>query len=108
VFAKIVASIVVIGGCACGVLAIRQMRTQAAHELAETRLRIMQRDNELWRLRTRIAQNVTPKRVHDMAARLSGLQTLTPELASGRQAMLAPAAPSSSDLAAAPSRREQP
>jgi hypothetical protein len=90
VFAKLVATVVVIGACACGMLAIRQMRTQAAHELAETRFRIMQRDNELWRLRTRIAQGVTPKRVHEMAARLSNLQAITPELAAGRRSMLTP------------------
>ncbi len=83
-FAKVVVVIVGIGACACGVLAVRQMRTQAAHELAEARLRIMQRDNELWRLRSRIAQNVTPARVHEMAAKLGSLQALTPELAQGR------------------------
>ena len=54
-FAKLAVLIVSLGLCACGLLCLRQMRTQAAHELAEARLRVLQRDNEFWRLRTAIA-----------------------------------------------------
>lgn len=79
--AKLAAVILAIGILACALLAVRQMRTQAAHELAETRLRIMQRDNQLWRVRTQIAEAVAPQRVQALAATLSPLTPLTPELA---------------------------
>lgn len=74
--AKVAAVILAIGVCACILLAARQLRTQAAHELAEARLRVMQRDNELWRLRSQIAARVTPQRVQQMAAGLTPLKPI--------------------------------
>lgn len=79
--AKIAFLIVAIGLCAVALLGIRQLRTQAAHELTEARLRIMNRDNELWRVRTAIAEGVSPRRVQQMAASLNAMQPITPELA---------------------------
>lgn len=79
--AKLAVVIVAVGVTACALLAVRQMRTQAAHELSEARLRIMQRDNQLWRVRARIAEAVAPQRVHALAAGLNAMQPLRPELA---------------------------
>jgi hypothetical protein len=81
VFAKVAVLIVCIGLCACALLAARQMRTQAAHELAEARLRLMQRDNELWRLRARIASKVTPEHVQMLATRLNSLKPIAADAA---------------------------
>src|SRR5262245_22409960 len=76
VFAKVAVLILSIGVCACALLSARQMRTQAAHELAEARLRLNQRDNELWRLRARIAAKVTPEHVQQLATRLNSLKPI--------------------------------
>lgn len=76
-FAKVAAIILAIGLCACALLAARQMRTQAAHELAEARLRVMQRDNELWRLRAQIAARVTPQKIQQLAAKLTPLKPIS-------------------------------
>jgi hypothetical protein len=65
--------------CACALLALRQTRVQAAHELAEARLRVLQRDNELWRIRARIAERVTPERVQEVATRLNPLRPVNVE-----------------------------
>lgn len=78
-FAKLVVLIVSLAACACGLLCLRQMRTQAAHELAEARLRVLQRDNEFWRLRSRIAAKVTPEHVESLAAKLVPLKPVTPD-----------------------------
>lgn len=72
--------IISLGGCAAVLLAARQARVQAAHDLAEARLRIVQRDNELWRLRARIAALVTPQHVQRIAAALTPLKPIAPEL----------------------------
>lgn len=82
-FAKVAVLIVSIGLCAAALLAIRHQQTQAAHGLTESRLRITQRDQELWRLRSRIAAVVTPQRVKEMALRVGGFQPLKPELVVG-------------------------
>jgi cell division protein FtsL len=79
VFAKLVVLIVALAACACGLLCLRQMRTQAAHELAEARLRVLQRDNEFWRLRSRIAAKVTPEHVEQLAGRLMPLKPVGPD-----------------------------
>ena len=73
-FAKIVVVILSLGLCAAALLSLRQMRTQAAHELAEARLRVLQRDNELWRLRAQIAEHVTPERIQELAAKIHPLK----------------------------------
>ena len=70
VFANIVVVILALGLCAAALLSLRQMRTQAAHELAEARLRVLQRDNELWRLRAQIAERITPERIQELTARI--------------------------------------
>lgn len=75
-FAKLAVVVLSIGVCACVLLATRQMRIEAANDLADVRLRLMQRDNELWRVRAEIAARVTPERVREMAAGLGGMQPI--------------------------------
>jgi hypothetical protein len=74
VFGKIVAMIVAMGLCAAALLTVRQLRTQAAHELAQTRLRIMAQENELRRVKAQIAARVTPEHVKSMAGRIGSLK----------------------------------
>jgi cell division protein FtsL len=81
VFGKIVAIIVALGMCAAGLLTIRQQRTQATHEIAQTRLRITEQENELRRLKTRIAARVSPEHVKAMAARMGTLKPIMADAA---------------------------
>lgn len=85
-FAKLVVLILSMGLVACTLLTARQLRTQAAHELAEAHLRGLQRDNDLWRLRAQIAQRVSPDNVKRMAL---SLQDFKP-MASGLPAPVTP------------------
>jgi len=78
VFAKIAFVILCVGVTACALLAARQLRMQAAHDLAAARLRILDRDEDLWRLRARIAATVTPANVERMAGELAPLQHVAP------------------------------
>ena len=75
-FGRIVATIAAMGLCASTLLMVRQLRTQAAHELAQTRLRIMEQENELRRLKAQIATRVSPENVKAMAARLGSLKPI--------------------------------
>lgn len=70
-FAKLAVLILSIGACACALLAARQLRLQAVHELTQARVRIMDQDARLWRLRAEIGARVVPERVERMAARLA-------------------------------------
>lgn len=79
-FGKTAVLIVSTGLCACSLLAARQMRTQAAHELAQSRLRAARLDNELGRVRAKIASDISPERVMQMAAKLDTLKPLAGEL----------------------------
>ena len=79
-FGKIVAMIVALGLCAAGLLTVRQLRTQAAHELAQTRLRIMAQENELRRVKAQIAARVTPEHVKAMAGRIGRLKPIMSEV----------------------------
>jgi hypothetical protein len=81
VFAKLAVLTLCLGLGACALLSLRQMRTQAAHELAEARLRVLQRDNEFWRLRTRIAARVTPEHIEQLAQKINPLKPMATELA---------------------------
>ena len=81
-FSKVAVLIVSLALGACALLCLRQMRTQSAHELTEARLRLLQRDNEFWRLRTRIAARVTPEHIQQLAESINPLKTMSPEAAS--------------------------
>jgi hypothetical protein len=60
VFAKLVVLILVVGLGGSGLLAMRQSRLQAAHELTAARLRLRTQAELLQRLRARIAQSTAP------------------------------------------------
>lgn len=68
VFAKLAAIILALGILGCTLLALRQQRLQAAHELAEAQLRIRRSDEQLWLLRTQIARRLNPENIRDLAA----------------------------------------
>ena len=76
VFGRIVVMIAAMGLCAGTLLMVRQLRTQSAHELAGTRLRIMEQENELRRLKAQIAAKVSPENVKAMAGRLGSLKPI--------------------------------
>src|SRR5207245_1854308 len=67
-----------VGVCACALLTVRQLRIEAAQQLAQTRLRILERDVELQRLRAQIAARVTPERVEQLASGLGPLKQIQP------------------------------
>ncbi len=58
--------IVAVGGCACGLLAMRQARLQAGHEAAQAWLRIRAHDQRLLVLRAEIGRRVTPEAIEFM------------------------------------------
>ncbi len=66
-FAKLAIIIVAIGLTACGLLAMRQARLQAAHELAQAQLRIAREDERLLTLHAQIAERITPERIEALA-----------------------------------------
>jgi hypothetical protein len=78
-FAKLVVLILGVSVTACGLLAARQVRTQAAHELAQSRLRVMHLDNARSKLRAEIASLVTPEHVQEMASRITPLKPIAGE-----------------------------
>ncbi|MBX3317097.1 MAG: hypothetical protein KF902_09580 [Phycisphaeraceae bacterium] len=75
-FGKIVALVLSLGIIACALLAVRQARIQAFHELTQTRLRIKRQDEQILAIRTRIATLVTPEHIHEIAAAASDLKPL--------------------------------
>jgi hypothetical protein len=92
VFGRVVAMIVAIGLCAGALLTVRQLRTQAAHELAQTRLRIMEQENDLRRLKTQIAAKVSPESVKAMAGRIGTLKPIMLDAPGGATLSAAPPA----------------
>lgn len=65
--AKIVVFILAMALVSIAVLVTRQLRTQALSEAAATRLRIVEADAALWRLRTEIAQRSSPSAIRRLA-----------------------------------------
>lgn len=78
-FGKLAVLIVALGLIAASLLAMRQMRTQAAHELAQARLRAVRVDQDTARLRAMISTHVNPERVIEMASRSYLLKPLRGE-----------------------------
>ncbi|MDX2116691.1 MAG: hypothetical protein SFY96_00740 [Planctomycetota bacterium] len=76
VFARACVAVLALGACGCTLLALRQARLQAAHDLAKTQLDIQRADEQLWKLRAQIADRVTPIRVEEMAVELTNLRPL--------------------------------
>ncbi|MFN7020843.1 MAG: hypothetical protein ACK4WH_05895 [Phycisphaerales bacterium] len=78
-FGKIIAVILTMGVVACVLLAVRQQRVQAAHELAEVQRRVLEQDRLLWQLRTEIAARVVPRGVAAGAGRFGPTAVISPE-----------------------------
>jgi hypothetical protein len=78
-FAKLAAVIVSMGVIACVLLAVRQQRVQAAHEMADVQRRVMEHDRTLWHLRAEIAARVTPERIDKASAKLGPTAPIGPE-----------------------------
>ncbi len=76
---KLAALIVGLGVVACVLLGIRQLRVQAAHEMAEVQKRVSLHDRELWKLRTEIARVTTPDRVEALARKYGVLLPISQE-----------------------------
>jgi hypothetical protein len=78
VFAKVALVVIGLGAASATLLALRQQRLQAAHELAKAQLRIERQDEELWKVRARIAALVNPQNVEMMASEIAELHALVP------------------------------
>lgn len=76
---KLATLIVGLGLIACVLLGIRQLRVQAAHEMAEVQKRVAGHDRELWKLRTQIAKLTTPDKVALLARKYGALVPIGPE-----------------------------
>lgn len=78
-FGKVAIVVIGLGAASASLLALRQQRLQAAHELAKAQLRIERQDEELWKVRSRIASLVNPQNVEMMASEISELHALVPD-----------------------------
>lgn len=67
-FAKLSLVILTFAGTACALLALRHSTIAVANELASAQLRIQRHDQDLWTVRSQIAQLVTPEHVGTMVA----------------------------------------
>ncbi len=77
-FARLIFTIVALGACCCTLLFLRQGRILAASEMAKVQTKVRQQDEELWKLRVRIAEKVAPQHVTLMAQTSSGVGPLHP------------------------------
>ncbi|MBS0187007.1 MAG: hypothetical protein JSS51_02990 [Planctomycetes bacterium] len=68
--------VVSVGVCALAMLAMRQARLQAAHELTQTQLRIQRADERLWKMRAEIAGLSNPSRIRELAGNLGPMHAL--------------------------------
>ena len=81
-FARLIFTIVALGACCCTLLFLRQGRILAASEMAKVQTKVRHQDEELWKLRVRIAEKVAPQHVTMMAQTSSGvgpLHSIAPE-----------------------------
>ncbi len=76
---KLAALIVGLGVIACVLLGIRQLRVQAAHEMADVQRRVAAHDRELWKLRTEIAKLTTPDKIETLAQKFGALAPINAE-----------------------------
>lgn len=69
--------LIVVGACtAAGVLAIRQQRLVAMHDMARSVERSAELDRKLWRVRADIAASITPGKVRTMVDSLGDLKPI--------------------------------
>lgn len=78
-FSKVAALIVCLGLIACMMLAIRQQRVQAAHQLAKSQTSLAKLDQDVLRLRSQIAAKLTPDQIEQAGTKLGRLMPLTLE-----------------------------
>ena len=76
-FWKLAFCVLGMGVFGCSLLAMRQARLQAAHELAQTQLRIRASDEKLFKLRSQIGFRVRPEDVRAMVAQMTTLKPMT-------------------------------
>lgn len=74
-FPKLCVLIVSVGVIGGGLLTTRQLRIQAAHELADVQRRVAEHDRQLWQLRVEIAERTLPEHV---ATKLDNLGPMAP------------------------------
>lgn len=72
-FWKLCVLILVIGVIGGVLLTTRQLRIQAAHELADVQRRVASHDRDLWQLRVEIARRTTPDEVSMRVKKLGPL-----------------------------------
>lgn len=69
--------LIVVGACtAAGVLAIRQQRLVAMHDMARSVERSAELDRKLWKVRADIAASITPGKVRGMVGTLGDLEPI--------------------------------
>ena len=73
------ALIVGMGLIACVLLGVRQLRVQAAHEMADVQRRVSNHDRELWKIRTEIAKLTTPDKIETLARKYGILTPISAE-----------------------------
>lgn len=73
---KIAALILALGASGATMLALRQQRLDAARELAEARLRAHELNEQLARVRARIAELAHPERIEHLAERLGPMRPI--------------------------------
>lgn len=74
--AKVCVLILGLGVMAVALLQMRQARLQAVHDLAKIQREMLQRDRELFTVRTQIARAVTPESVQQIASTLGPLRPI--------------------------------
>ncbi len=75
-FAKLCVLIISMGAVALTLLALRQQRIEAVHQMAMVNLRIMEADRGIARLRTDIVASLEPKKIEAMASKLGTLRPI--------------------------------
>ena len=76
---KLATLIIGLGLIACVLLGIRQLRVQAAHEMADVQRRVASHDRDLWKLRTEIAKLTTPDNIETLAQKFGVLTPINSE-----------------------------
>jgi hypothetical protein len=76
VLGKVLFLILCIGASACVLLTVRQQRLAVVHDMAAIHNRLAQHDKVLFDVRARIAQDLSPMRVQQLASALGPLSPI--------------------------------
>ncbi|MBL0869907.1 MAG: hypothetical protein IBJ18_04945 [Phycisphaerales bacterium] len=74
--AKVLFLILCIGASACVLLTVRQQRLAVVHDMAAIHNRLAQHDKVLFDVRARIAQDLSPMRVQQLASAMGPLSPI--------------------------------